>query len=191
MEIKSVRTLEEMREVLKTYNAPGPKNVYWVFSDLGHKVWENMTIITPGLYGGEYPKTYGHYHTTTDAKETYHLVNGQGVFLLQKKHVENGKIIIDVVDEVLLIGCQPGDEVTISKEYGHSWSNTGLTPLITFDNWTSGHSPDDYDPMKTQQGMAYYLTDNNGELKLVPNPKYKNLPEPKWMTAAEFLKHSA
>jgi oxalate decarboxylase/phosphoglucose isomerase-like protein (cupin superfamily) len=190
VEIKSTRVLKEMRDVLFTPSATGSNEVYWVFSDFNNKTWKNMTITTPGLYGKEFPKTYGHYHTTTDKTETYKLISGNGIFLLQKKHSENGVLIPYIVEEVILIGCDTGDEVTIKKEYGHSWSNVGDTPLITFDDWNWGHSPNDYEPIKQQHGMAYYIVSEQRELQLIQNPNYKNLPAPKWMTAKEFVSYS-
>jgi len=40
----------------------GPDFAYWVFSGIASKVWENMTVISPGTYGQEFVKTFGHYH---------------------------------------------------------------------------------------------------------------------------------
>ncbi|NMB69719.1 hypothetical protein GYA27_00755 [candidate division WWE3 bacterium] len=187
MLINSVRTLDELREVLRNPKATGPENAYWVFSQLGHKKWENMTITTPGLYDTEFPKTYGHYHSSSDEVEIYKLISGQGVFLLQKKHIENGKPVYDLVDEVFLVGAEPGDEIVVKPEYGHSWSNVGSTPLITYDNWRYGHVPQDYEPIRDLQGMAYYLISDSKGIELVPNPKYRNHPKPKWLTAKEFM----
>ena len=36
------------------------------------------------------------------------------------------------------------------------------------------------------QGLAYYLIDDGGKVKAVPNPKYQDLPQPVWMSAEEF-----
>lgn len=187
MLINSTRTLNGLREVLKNPQAKGPETAYWVFSEMGHKKWENMTITNPGNYDGEFPKTYGHYHASSDEIEVYKLISGQGIFLLQKKHVENGKLIQDVVESVFLVGAEPGDEIAIPPMFGHSWSNVGNTPLITFDNWRYGHVPQDYEPIKNQQGMAYYLMSSNKGIDLEVNPKYRDVPKPKWLTAKEFM----
>ena len=190
MLIESIRPIDQLREVLKNPDCIGPENAYWVFSHLGHKIWENMTVTVPGLYDNEFPKTYGHYHSASNQIEIYKLLSGHGIFLLQKKHVENEKLIYDLVDEVYLIGAEPGDEIKVTPEFGHSWSNVGDTPLITMDNWRAGHVPQDYEPIKKQQGMAFYLVSNGKEIDLAPNPKYRNHPKPKWLTAKEFMKLS-
>lgn len=181
MEPTLTRELSAMRSVLKDPNASGPNPVYQVFKLTDKDNWVNQTVISPGKIGDEYPKTFGHYHPKNAPHEIYHIANGEGILLLQKKHLE-------VVDEVLLIRAKPGDEIVIKNEYGHSWSNIGNTPLISYDNWTLGHTPQDYKPIEKLHGMAYYLVEENGQPKIVPNPNYKNLPQPIWITATNVHK---
>jgi len=187
MKLGSTRSLEGLKPVLKNKTVTSPDPVYWVFPELSPSGrWVNLTVIVPDLIDGEYPKTYGHYHGV-DTLETYHLVGGSGILQMQKKHFENGVFIPEIVDEVFLVSAKPGDEIIITPEYGHSWSNVGLdVPLVSWDDWRSGHTPADYEPMKKLVGLAYYLIDDNGKPKAVPNPNYKNLPEPIWLTAEEF-----
>ncbi|MBI4099399.1 hypothetical protein HY440_00155 [Candidatus Microgenomates bacterium] len=91
-----------------------------------------------------------------------------------------------MVDEVYLIKAKPGDEILITPEWGHSWSNVGNGPLISFDDWRAGHTPADYAPIEHLQGLAYYLVVEGTGPKPAANPNYKNLPEPKWVSAEEF-----
>lgn len=193
MKLSSTRSLEELKPVLKDTNVQGADPVYWVFSEVSQDKWANTTIIIPGKLGQEYPKTFGHYHPDNAPNEVYHLIEGEGILSLQKKHLENGIWIPDRVDEVYLIKARAGDEIVIKKEYGHSWSNIGKGPLISFDNWRIGHTASDYEPIERLHGMAYYLIEDpaaslNLELKVkaVANPNYKDLPQPKWITAEEF-----
>lgn len=184
MKLASTRTLDELRPVLKDENSSGPDPVYWVFSEVSED-WENLTVIAEGNFNGEFAKTFGHYHGA-DVGEVYHLIDGKGVLLLQKKHMEEGEWVKDQVDEVLLIKVDPGEEVTITPEWGHSWSNVGEGPLISFDNWREGHTPRDYQVIEKLHGMAYYLILENREVKAVPNPNYNNLPQLVWMSVSEF-----
>lgn len=167
-------------------DAQGPDPVYWVFTEATEDRWANVTIIAWGNYGGELPKTFGHYHPDNAVDETYHLIEGEGVLQMQKKHFESGQLDPKRVDEVYLIKARPGDEVVIKNIWGHSWTNTGKLPLISFDDWRSGHTPSDYEPIERVKGMAYYLVEENGVVKAIPNPNYKDLPEPKWVSAEEF-----
>lgn len=185
MKINSIRELTGNRPVLKDPDSSGPDPVYWVFSEVSNSSWANITIIAPGLYGDEYPKTFGHYHGV-DVDETYHQIEGEGILQLQKKKIANGKWIENEVEEVLLVRVKPGEDLLITPEYGHSWSNVGKGPLISFDNWRSGHTPSDYEVIQRLQGLAYYLIEEGGKITAAPNPKYNNLPEPQWITASEW-----
>lgn len=163
--------------------------MYWVFSEITQAgKWDNLTIIAPGRIGGEYPKTFGHYHGRA-VPEIYHRTAGSGVLILQKKHIENGRWMPEKVDEVLLVIFEDGDELSIKPEYGHSWSNTGSGPLLLYDNWHEGHTPADYAMIQSLGGLAYFLIEENGKPKAIPNPKYRNLPEPMWLTTKEYKEY--
>jgi len=187
MKLSSTRSLDGLKSVLQNPASKGQDPVYWVFSEVTMDDWVNMTVIAPGKIGQEYPKTFGHYHPDNAPCEIYHLIESEGVLLLQKKYIdEMGRLQQDSVAEVILIKAKPGDEIIIKKEYGHSWSNVGHGPLISFDNWRIGHTPSDYEVVERLHGMAYYLIEDNGQVKAVPNSNYKDLPEPIWLTAKEF-----
>ena len=165
--------------------ATGVDPAYWVFGEITPDKWANLTVTAPGKIGDEYPKTFGHYHST-QVNETYHLISGHAVLILQKKHYENGSWTPEMVDEVLLVKLGPGDEVVIHPQYGHALVNTGAEPLLTYDDWRAGHLPSDYEQIEKLQGLAYYITEVNGQPQAVPNPRYKNLPIPIWSTPPEL-----
>ena len=160
--------------------------VYWVFSEVS-KLWENMTVISPGSYNGEFPKTFGHYHST-NVTEKYKLLSGRGILLLQKRKFNDDDWITDELEKIYFVELIPGDEVDISQEWGHSWSNIGNEPLVTLDNWKEGHTPDDYEPIEKMGGMGYFLIHNNGGAEFKPNPRYKDMPNPEWITLEDFKK---
>ena len=192
MKLNWPRPKSQLKDVLYNQNADGPETAYWVFSELNQTKtdkWRDMTVVAPGLYGKEYCKTYGHYNLA-NTTEIYNLVSGEGVMLMQKKHIENGVWIPEMVDEFFLVNLSLGDELIIASEYAHSLSNLGSKPLITFDDWQYGHTEADYKEIKALQGMAFYLLNENG-LKIVPNPRYKNLPTPKIVTVKEFANLTA
>lgn len=185
MRLGAVRDLMGIKQVLMDPESKGPELVYMVVSGMTKERWENLTIITAGRFGKEFPKTFGHYHGT-ETPETYRVISGEGVLQVQKKHFDEKMWVWDQVEEVILVKVKAGDEVTITPEYGHSMSNTGEAPLLTYDDWRAGHDPTDYAMIEKMQGLAYYLVEEGGGVKALPNPKYQSLPEPKWMTAEEF-----
>ena len=159
-------------------------SVYWVFSNIS-KFWENMTLIAPGEFNGEFPKTFGHYHSS-NTTEKYKLLSGKGILLMQKRKFVDDDWVSDELEKIYFVEFLPGDELDITKEWGHSWSNIGNEPLVTLDNWKDGHTPGDYQPIEKLGGMGYFLVKNNEGANFIPNPKYKDLPKPEWISAKEF-----
>src|SRR3989338_5955071 len=83
----AARTHEKMKDVLMDPKATGPAIHYHMIRGGSNK--RNITIWETGLVGREYIKTYGHYHLG-NLDETYWIVAGEGIALLQKMVVEKG-----------------------------------------------------------------------------------------------------
>ncbi len=163
-------------------NSPGPTFHYYMIR--GGKDQKNITVWEPGTVDREYIKAYGHYHVGT-IDETYRVLMGNGVALLQKLAVDQeGKMIPDVVEEFKAIVVHPGDEVYMPPAYGHLFANTGETYLVTSDNSPvdfeekdpaslPGHA--DYEPVRIMHGFAYYVVEHDGKPALTKNGRYKEI----------------
>ncbi len=164
--------------------AAGPTIHYYMIR--GGKDKRNVTILESGTVGGEYIKTYGHYHIG-NLDETYWIAEGEGIVILQKRKLdENGKPTDDEIEFFQAIAVKKGDSVFIPSGTGHLLVNTGKSWLVTIDdspvnfdevNSVSlpGHA--DYEPVQKMRGFAYYVVEENGKPKLVKNIKYKEIPE--------------
>lgn len=171
MKLLTYRTLDNLKPILRNPSISGSNNiVYEVHTNLGDAQWVNQTTIQSGHLGQEYTKTFGHYHTTNHEPELYRVKSGEGILVLQKKR------------EVLLVHAKTGDQILINPEYGHSWSNIGSEPLVLLDNWSFGHSDEDYAFIAKHHGMAYYIVEENGQPKAVANTNYLESPKPIWTT---------
>lgn len=190
----AAREHEKMKEVLMHPELPGPDIHYYMIR--GGKIKKNITVWETGTVGGEYIKTYGHYHVGK-LDETYWVIEGEGVLLLQKRKEVNGSPVDDEIESFIAIKVKVGDSVFIPSGTGHLVSNIGKTWLVTSDDSPvnfeeldpvslPGHA--DYEPVKKMRGFAYYLIEENGEPTLVKNPNYKEVPEPIWLTTQEFAK---
>ena len=180
------RTHEKMKEVLMSPEAPGPTVHYYMIRGGTDKT--NITVWETGTIGGEYIKTYGHYHVG-DISETYTLIQGTGILLLQKRKKDSaGKPLDDEIEEFKALAVQAGDKIFISPEIGHLMVNTGPIWLVTSDDspvypddadpvGRPGHA--DYEPVKKMGGFAYFVVDRNGQPTLVKNPRYKIIPPAK------------
>ena len=189
------RPHEKMKEVLMYPDAPGPEIHYYMIR--GGKGKTNITVWETGLVGGEYIKTYGHYHVG-HLDETYYVISGEGVILLQNRKMDSaGNPIDDEIESFYAIKVKKGDRAFIPAGTGHLAANTGKVWFVTCDdspvNFAEvdpvslpGHA--DYEPMKKLKGFAYYLVDDAGQPTLVKNANYKTVPEPEWFTAEEYAK---
>jgi oxalate decarboxylase/phosphoglucose isomerase-like protein (cupin superfamily) len=189
----AAREHDKMKEVLMSPEAEGPEIDYYMIRGGSDK--KNVTTWETGTVGGEYIKTYGHYHVG-HLDETYWFLEGEGVAVLQKrKEDESGNPIDDELEAIYAIKVKAGDALFIPSGMGHLVVNTGKVWLVTADDSPvnfeekdpvslPGHA--DYEAVKKQQGFGYYIVEENGEPKAVPNSKYKNLPEISWMSVEEW-----
>lgn len=161
-------------------DASGPAVHYYMIRGGSEK--RNVTIWETGTVGGEYIKTYGHYHIG-DLDETYWILEGEGIALLQKMAIVDGHPQQDVIEEFKAIRVKAGDSVYMPPGYGHLVVNTGLEWLVTADNSLvagpddsasmPGHA--DYEPVRQMRGFAYYVIERDGAPALIPNKLYKEV----------------
>lgn len=173
----AARTHEKMKEVLMAPEAAGPAVHYYMIR--GGKDKRNVTVLETGTIGGEYIKTYGHYHIG-ELDETYWFSAGEGVALLQKLADPS---VPDVVDEFKAVQVKKGDSVYMPPGHGHLMVNTGKTWLVMVDDSPvagpddsasmPGHA--DYEAVKAMQGFAYYVVEHEGKPALKKNDKYKEV----------------
>lgn len=180
------RTQEKMQEVLMNSSAVAPAVHYYMIR--GGKNKTNITVWESGTIDGEYIKTYGHYHVG-DISETYTILQGTGILLLQKRKMgTDGKAIDDEIESFQALAVKAGDRIFITPEIGHLMVNTGDIWLVTSDD--SPVYPDDVDPVglpghadyevvKKLSGFAYFVINKDGKPTLVKNPKYKTIPDAK------------
>lgn len=187
------REHEMMKDVLLHPEAEGPQIHYYMIR--GGKDKRNITIWETGTVGGEYIKTYGHYHVGK-LDETYWIIQGEGIVILQKRKADSsGNPIDDEIESFYAIIVKAGDRIFIPSGTGHLVANTGKTWLVTSDDSPvnfeevdpvslPGHA--DYEAVKKMRGFAYFVVEENCQPSLAKNPNYKSIPEPLWLTPKEY-----
>jgi oxalate decarboxylase/phosphoglucose isomerase-like protein (cupin superfamily) len=180
------RDNEKMKEVLLNPNAEAPAVHYYMIR--GGKEKTNITVWECGIVDGEYIKTYGHYHVG-NISETYSLLQGTGILLLQKRKIDtDGQPIDDEIETFKAMRVKAGDKIFIEPEIGHLLVNTGNVWLVTSDDspvyeadvdpaGLPGHA--DYEPVKKMGGFAYFVVEKDGVPALVKNPRYRTVPKAK------------
>ncbi|MEK7141888.1 MAG: glucose-6-phosphate isomerase family protein [Patescibacteria group bacterium] len=176
------RTHEKMQEVLMDPAGKGPAIHYYMIR--GGVDQKNITVWEPGTVSREYIKTYGHYHVGK-LDETYWILFGEGVALLQKLALDaQGVMIPDVVEEFKAVRVKTGDSVYMPEGYGHLVANVGSTYFVTADdspvnfdetNAVSMPGHADYEPVKKMQGFAYYVVEHEGKPALKKNDHYTEI----------------
>ncbi len=128
----------------------------------------DITVIPPNSIGGEYIKTYGHYHPEVEKglsyTEVYEVLEGTALYLLQKE--EN-----DEVTDVVVVEASQGDKVLIPPNYGHVTINPS-NKLLKMANWVHRGFDSDYKPFEKRRGASYYFT-HDGWIK---NEAYSEAP---------------
>lgn len=179
----ATRKLFDMKEVIydKQWleNQEDNFDLYYMYRDLTrqedktifqeHKVRFDVTIIPPNTLGKEYIKTAGHFHPEAKENfsfpEVYEIMNGEGIYLLQKDKA-NAKTN---ETEVIIIKALAGDQVLIPPGYGHVTINASLTETLVMNNLVSSDFSSIYEPVKEHQGAAYFYLKSNEWKK---NPSY-------------------
>ena len=187
------RPHEKMQEVLMNPNSNGPEVHYYMIRGGADK--KNITVWETGTVGGEYIKTYGHYHVGK-LDETYWVVQGEGIVLLQTRKTDSAaNPIDDEIESFYVIPVKKGDHVFIPSGTGHLVVNTGKEWLVTVDDSLvnfeevdpvslPGHA--DYDGVKKMKGFGFYVVEQEGKPVLVKNKSYKSVPEAVWLTPEEY-----
>ncbi len=177
---------KKMKEVLMDPAGAGPAIHYYMIR--GGVEQKNITVWEPGTISGEYIKTYGHYHVG-DLSETYEIIYGEGVALLQKlAEDERGEMIPDKVAEFQAIKVKAGQEIFMPAKFGHLLANTGKTYFVTADDSPvdfgdrdpasfPGHA--EYELVKKMRGFAYYVVEHKGKPALKRNFLYKSIKKEK------------
>ncbi len=168
-----IRYLNDMREVVFDQDwlkVAENSELYYMYRGIEEKdgIRYDITIVPAKMLGQEYTKTKGHYHIGK-YQEVYTVLEGQSIYLIQKK--KDGSE--NEIEDVYVVKCQKGDVIVIPPDYGHITINPSETEELKMANWVSVECKSDYSLFEKLQGACYYYT-KNGWIK---NENYKSVPE--------------
>ncbi len=147
----------------------------------------DVTIVPPAMLGQELNKTVGHYHanipeTEIAHPEMYEVLEGHGLFLIQKMDNEFKKVL-----DVIAFEAKAGDKIIYPPNYGHILINIGDTPLVVA-NWLSLDYKPLYKEITDFKGMDYYVIRAlNRPYLFIENEKYAEHPPMKLLNKAEVI----
>lgn len=131
---------------------------------------ETLTVISSGKNGVEYNKTHG-YFNKYQGPVVYRCLYGHGIILIQRNDAEGN------AKEVRIAGIRPGAEVEVPAGCGHTVINTGKSFLMVADNSPTGDKYKDFETIKDEQGLAYYVIEKKGEIYFEKNKNYSYHPQ--------------
>jgi glucose-6-phosphate isomerase len=154
-----------------------------------HRLDHVYVLIHPGVYGGEYFKTQGHYHPPLDAAspghpELYHVLAGRGLFLLQRAVPPHWQ-----VQEAIVIDVTPDDVIVVPPNYGHLTVNYGEKPLV-FEAFLADNLSPVTTPYRERRGGACYCLATADGPQVIANPLYgpdlvvRRVKAPAWQRAS-------
>ncbi len=154
----TVRSISQMNDVLMKKQAVRHDfPLYFMFRSIVEKegLRYDITIIPPKTIGGEYAKTYGHYHPVAQGNlsypEIYQVLDGKAFFILQKKR-SDGSV------DVLITYCEKGQVLLIPPNWGHVSVNAAKDKVLVLGNLVADSFQSLYDDYKNDRGAAYYIT---------------------------------
>ncbi len=153
----------------------------------------DIISIPSGLLGIEYIKTHIFYEAGAQGKAAciIHVFSGVLTIMLQKNKPRTDIYDIEThVEEAILIMVKSGQKAAIPAGFYYTFVNTTESPVVFARIITSEHTID-YDLLKRENGLAYYLISKNARLELVNNPRYRTLAKVKKVNAAELNMRSS
>ena len=167
-----VRHLDDVKTVLLDQNwAASAENsdLYFMYRGIeeNNGIRYDITVVPTKMLGEEFVKTKGHYHIGTYG-EVYTVLEGQAIYLMQKKK-EGSE---DEIEDVYAVQCQKGDVVVIRSNYGHITINPSENTNLKMANWVASACKSDYSLFEKLQGACWYYTKTGW----VKNEHYKNVP---------------
>ncbi|MCH7902689.1 hypothetical protein IIC68_02965, partial [archaeon] len=182
--IPEARTRERMGAVLKDKKAKAPQEFYYMYRDVclekdRREIRKNdlrydITVLPPFTVGGEYNKTFGHYHpkipkTRTYWPEIYEVLHGKAHYLLQSDK------------EFLVFEARKGDKCVMLPGFAHVTVNPGSETLVMA-NWVYPGFKSDYLPIEKKKGVHWYETEQG----FIPNKNYSKQFPIQLITPKEF-----
>jgi len=166
----SVRRLKEMKEVVynKEFARSNPElQLYEVYRNLKKDgdLRYDVTITKPALLGDELTRTKGNCNSH-GFQELYTVLEGEGIFLLQKF---DGKKVKDV----FAVKARAGDWVIVPPYYWVVMINSSPDEALETGNWVSDKTDNLYQALEEIGGQCYFYTRNGW----VRNKNYDEVPE--------------
>jgi glucose-6-phosphate isomerase len=177
----TVRSLDDVRPMLRDPECSGPEHLYTIYMDVkapgvtealgGRGLGYGAVVYNHGVLGREFLRSQGHVHsvapeTGVGYSELYEFWHGRGLVYMQS----SGE---DEVEDVIVVEAGPGEKVAIPPGWAHATVNIGDEPMV----FGAVYAPAAellYEPLRRRGGTAHHVL-ADGTLEV--NPAYRRVPE--------------
>lgn len=164
------RTLSSMKgqyfdaETFETMLAEDDRLLYEVYEtkrpEIAGELLNGLSVVHPGKVGNEYFMTKGHFHTVLETAEVYYCLKGEGYMVMETPEGDWA------VEEL-----RPGRVLYVLPRWAHRSVNTSKDEdLVTFFVYP-GDAGHDYGTIE-QQGFRKLVVEENGQPKIIDNPRW-------------------
>lgn len=129
-----------------------------------------------GLLGIEFIKTHVFYSQYCEGKcgAIIEVLYGNLTVIIQKNREKEDPYEFETyVDDINIITLKRGEKLVIPSGYYYTFVNTGIVPVIFSKLVSKGSVQIDYNTLRRERGLAYFLISKNAKIEIVANPKYK------------------
>jgi oxalate decarboxylase/phosphoglucose isomerase-like protein (cupin superfamily) len=152
------------------------RNVYFRDSSSNSPLTYDIIYLPFGLLGIEFIKTHVFYSDYVEGKydSVVEVLAGNLTVMIQKNREKDSDFDTETfVDEITIITLKKGERLCIPTGVYYTFVNTGIVPVV-FSNITGHpHRSTDYNLLRKEKGLAYFLISKNAKVEVVANPKYK------------------
>lgn len=159
------RRLADMEGMYLEEVADPERLVYRVFlmpvPEESSEIQCSTTVLEPGMVGGEFHMTKGHFHQVRDRSEVYVGLAGEGILVMA---TEDGRHATEPMG--------PGTVNYVPGGWAHRSVNTGEEPLVFFAAYV-GDAGHDYTTIE-QEGFPVVVLGGEDGPQVVPNTRYRS-----------------
>lgn len=168
------KSLMYPQKVYKCHRGVQLRSHQQVGGDLGYDVF----YLPDGLLGIEYIKTHIFFsESNAKAACVVQVFSGVLTVIMQKNKPKESIYDIDShVEEVVMTEVKSGEKLVVPAGYYYTFVNTDPDPVV-FARVVRDEHVADYDALKRESGLAYYLISKNARQEIVLNPRYRTVPE--------------
>lgn len=183
--------LNDIAPILLNKFVKYPEHVGYIYKKVGKKshvsdlndskASYDLIVIPFGLLGIEFNKSHIFYSEPKAGKysSVVEVLRGEVTLILQENEEHRDPLALNtIVERIEMIKLKAGQKIAIPTGFMYSFVNTGSTEAVLSTVCTASTKKIDYEELKREKGLAFFIISKNAKVEVVANPKYKVKEQP-------------